>query len=454
VISTQFGNAIARCPERPFLLSTTNQHSYVDFYNQCRGIACALAILEGDRLACYMADSADLVAVMLAAGMSGKSLLMLNRDFTDQQLPDLLQRYNVDVLISDTVPGIELPTTLLDVPTLKELATAEAVTEFGDIDGEILILTSGTTGEPKCARYTWQDLFAQVSDRPAPEDERWLLAYRLNHFAGLQMLVHVLQNGSTLALAESSRVADSLQALQEYSVTHVSSTPTFWRYAMATLPASGHGLTLKHITLGSEPVSASLLEQLQHVFPKARIVHIYASTEAGSCVSVSDMLPGLPIAILQRDENADVQFRVVEDELYIKSAHGMRGYVGAGDVANKDEEGWLATGDLVRLEDNRILFMGRRSETINVGGVKVHPLEVENIISSLPGVKLARVFGQDNPVAGQIVAVDMVLNNGYNEQEVDAAVREACLVLSRHARPRSINIVDTIETNNFKLKRR
>ncbi len=388
---------------------------------------------------------------MLAAGMSGKSLLILNRDFTDQQLPGLLQRYEVDVLISDSMPTIALPVTLLSADELEQLSSGEPLHDYGD--GEILILTSGTTGQPKCARYTWADLFAQVSDRSATEGERWLLAYRLNHFAGLQMLVHVLQNCSTLVLAESTRVAQALDTMQAFAVTHVSSTPTFWRYALATLSASGHTLNLRHITLGSEPVSSSLLEQLHDVFPAARIVHVYASTEAGSCVSVSDMRAGLPISILQRDAGADVRFRVVDDELHVLSAHGMRGYAGPGEIANKDEDGWLATGDLVRIENDRILFMGRRSETINVGGVKVHPLEVENMISSLPGVKLARVFGQDNPVVGQIVAVEVVINSGYNEPEVEESIREACLALSRYARPRSISFVDAIETNNFKLKR-
>lgn len=75
------------------------------------------------------------------------------------------------------------------------------------------------------------------------------------------------------------------------------------------------------------------------------------------------------------------------------------------------------------------------------------------MISSLPGVKLARVFGQDNPVVGQIVAVEVVINSGYNEPEVEESIREACLALSRYARPRSISFVDAIETNNFKLKR-
>jgi len=451
VIDACFGEALAESPERPFLLSSTEQHSYADFYEYCRTLRWGISSLPGERLGCYMPDSPELVAVMLAAGMSGKSLLMLNRDFTERQLPDLLARYDVDVLVTDRAPEVELNARILDTAALEQAATGIPPAETGE--GEILILTSGTTGAPKCARYTWPDLFAQIKARGAPANERWLLAYRLNHFAGLQMLSHVLRTGSTLVLAQSSRVAEALQAMQDFSVTHVSSTPTFWRYALATLPESGHGIALEHITLGSEPVSASLLEQLQRVFPGARIIHIYASTEAGSCVSVSDLRPGLPISILERDENSAVRFRIVDDELHIRSAHGMRGYAGAGEVASRSEDGWLATGDLVRVEEDRIMFMGRRSETINVGGVKVHPLEVENVVTALPGVKLARVFGQENPITGQIVAVDVALVDGCTEEDVEAAIRDACQMLGRHARPRRINFVDTIETNNLKLKR-
>lgn len=451
MIDSCFEEALARRPQHPLLLSAAGRHGYPEFFEYCRILATGISRLQGDRLACYMADSPELVALMLAAGMSGKSLLLLNRDFPEQRLPELLQRYDREVLVTDAAMAIATPAERLDTNALVELADGTPLAEFGE--GEILILTSGTTGRPKCARYLWADLFAQVRARPAPTGERWLLAYRLNHFAGLQMLAHVLRTGSTLVLALSNRVADALQAMREFSVTHVSSTPTFWRYALATLGERGHDYSLQHITLGSEPVSAALLEQLGRAFPDARVVHIYASTEAGSCVSVSDMRPGLPVSVLDRADNADVRFRVVDDELYIWSAHGMRGYAGAGEVANRGEDGWLATGDLVKIEGDRILFMGRRSETINVGGVKVHPLEVENVVTALPGVKLARVFGQENPVTGQIVAVDVALAAGYTEQDVEAAIRDACQVLSRHARPRSINFVDTIETNNLKLIR-
>ena len=114
----------------------------------------------------------------------------------------------------------------------------------------------------------------------------------------------------------------------------------------------------------------------------------------------------------------------------------------------------MATGDLVRLEGDRIFFLGRSAETVNVGGVKVQPLEVENIVNAVPGVELARVFGRDNPIMGQIVAVEMMLTAGFEAGEVEDAVREACMVLPRHGRPRSIDIVDTIETRNLKVVRR
>ncbi|MBK6511521.1 MAG: acyl--CoA ligase [Haliea sp.] len=423
---------VHRNPERAFLLGADYQHSYGEFFEYCRRLANGLLQLKGDRFACYMADSPELVAVILAAGMSGKSLLLLNRELTAQQLSATLLRHPVDTLISDTELDIILPATVLIADALDELANGEPLVEYRE--GEILILTSGTTGEPKCVRYSWPVLFAQVN------------------FAGLQMLVHVLRNGSTLVFAESNKVTHALQAARQCAVTHISSTPTFWRYALASLPASEHGLALEHITLGSEAFSASLLEQLKQTFPRARIVHIYASTEAGSCVSVSDMRPGLPVSILHRTEDSAVQFRIVDGELHIRSTHGMDGYAGSVECAARDAEGWLASGDLVKIENDRILFLGRRSETINVGGVKVHPLE-ENIVCALPCVKLARVFGQANPVAGQIVAVDVVAQVGYTDQVVEEAIREACLALSRHARPRSINFVAAIETNNLKLKR-
>jgi acyl-coenzyme A synthetase/AMP-(fatty) acid ligase len=81
-------------------------------------------------------------------------------------------------------------------------------------------------------------------------------------------------------------------------------------------------------------------------------------------------------------------------------------------------------------------------------------LDVENLVSPLAGVKLVRVYGQANPIAGQIVALDVVCNEGSNPAELEEDIRRACDVLPPAGRPRSINFVDAILTNNFKMSRR
>jgi len=270
----------------------------------------------------------------------------------------------------------------------------------------------------------------------------------------VMMLFHVLSTCSTLVFAKSSKVADSIRALGEHRVTHVSSTPTFWRYALALLQNNRDQISLQHLTLGTEAVSADLLDNLHALFPDARIVQVYGSTEVGSVISVSDLKPGLPVSVLSRPESANVQFRIVDGELHVKSAIGMKGYLNASrensDAANSQ---WLATGDLVRIEGDRIMFMGRKNETINCGGVKVHPLDVENMITPLAGVKLVKAYGKDNAIVGQIVAVDVVCHENYDPEKVEAEIRQACSALPTHSRPRSINIVDSMATNNFKLTR-
>ena len=115
--------------------------------------------------------------------------------------------------------------------------------------------------------------------------------------------------------------------------------------------------------------------------------------------------------------------------------------------------------DLSKIDDNkrfvgdRIHFVGRRTEIINVGGAKVHPLPIEERIGAVPGVAVARVWGRPNPMTGAIVAVDLVLTDDADPDRTRMAVREACLDLPGAAQPRSIRIVEDIATKGSKIVR-
>ena len=456
MIASRLKSALQQNARRPFLATSEGTWTYGQTQLAVTALAQRLKDSRVGNIACYLPDSVDLVLLMLAASVNGTPLAVFNRDYSHDQVAALLTELEIELLFTDAVLSVQIPCAQRELHKTHRAEEPDLTNakDFPGIDSQLLIFTSGTTQKPRCVKYLWSDLLAQVGTHKAVDGERWLLAYKLNHFAGVQMLAHILCSQSTLVLAKSTRVADAVAAMTSLAVTHVSSTPTFWRFALALLAGAAQLPRLRQITLGSEPVSSDLLAQLASLFPDARIVHIYALTEAGSCISVSDGKPGLPLDILQRPADAAVQFRIVEGELHVRTQHGMRGYRNSTDIEPRTKDGWLATGDLVKIDNERILFMGRESEVINVGGVKVHPLEVENVVSAVPGVKLARVYGRDNPVVGQIVAVDLTINEGCDPQVVEDSVREACRILPRHSMPRSVTIVDTIDTNNFKLSRR
>jgi acyl-CoA synthetase (AMP-forming)/AMP-acid ligase II len=238
--------------------------------------------------------------------------------------------------------------------------------------------------------------------------------------------------------------------MADASVTHASATPTFWRLLVGWLtPQTAQEIPLRQITLGGEAASGSLLERLRDLFPQAKITHIYAGTEFGSAIAVSDGRPGLPESVLEHSDGASVEMRIVAGELQVRSDAGMLGYHGAEDEPSR----WHSTGDLVEIRDGRIHFVGRTTEVINVGGAKVHPLPVEEVIAGVAGVVVVSVYGRENPITGNIVAADVVAAPDFREEEIERAIRAACESLPPAARPRRIRFVTEIATQGSKLVR-
>jgi acyl-coenzyme A synthetase/AMP-(fatty) acid ligase len=337
--------------------------------------------------------------------------------------------------------GVEVLTAAdLQVPGGETLRPPEAT--------PVLILTTGTTGVPKGVRHDWARLVRTVRAHDEDRGGRWLLAYNVNQFAAFQVLMHAFVHHATVIVPASAHARDAIEAMFDARVTHVSATPTFWRMLVGSLGAESRDLALEQITLGGEASPASLIERLQETFPGVRLSHVYAGTEFGSVVSVRDGLSGLPLSVLERDQTADAQFRVVDGELFVRSRNAMLGYHG-----EDEPEAWHATGDLVEARDGRLHFVGRTVEIINVGGAKVHPLPLEELIVTVPGVTGAAVYGKPNAITGQIVAVDIVLEDGADAAEVQRAIHGACAGLPPAGRPRRIRVVEALAVHGNKVVR-
>jgi len=337
-----------------------------------------------------------------------------------------------------------------EVVSVDDMARPDGPVPAPAAASPVMILTTGTAGYQRGVRHDWRRLVGAMRHADPVPGARWLLAYNVNQMAGVQILLHVLASQATLVVPSSNRPRDALRAMREFGVTHASGTPTFWRVLLGLIDeATATEVPLRQITMGGEAVPAALIESLEQRFPAARISQIYGATEFGMGVSVRDGRNGIPSSLLDRSDDADVRLRVIDGQLYARSRVGMLGYYDEDDV----DDGWFATGDLVEVRGDRIHFTGRVTEVINVGGVKVHPLPIEEIVLALDGVELAHAYGRPNPVAGQIVALDVVTRPGVDEAALRAHIWDACTSLPDAARPRLIRFVAELDVRGNKIAR-
>jgi acyl-CoA synthetase (AMP-forming)/AMP-acid ligase II len=409
---------------------------------RAQAVAAGLTDLRADRVACVIEDVAELLAVLCGAAAAGVEACVCPTYFDEAALGALMQTLGRPLVVTDLSHNAG-ESAVVSVDALA----GTAATDLAEApDPRLLILTTGTTGDPKPTRHRWQSLIAGVAQ--APPRAKWLLTYNVNQFAGLQVLLHALVNAGTIVVPRSRRPIDAADTIRKHGVTHVSATPTFWRLLLVAAGDDTRSMPLEQITLGGEVVPGELLERLRGAFPQARLTHIYAGTEFGSAIAVSDGKPGLPADLLDRPEGGRVQIKVIDDELWVRSSVGMVGYLDDADAGD-----WIATGDLVERVGDRLMFTGRITERINVGGTKVSPHSVESVVHAVPGVMMAAAYGRPNPITGAIVAVDVVSADGVDRDALRDEIRSACEQLPAAARPRLIKFVDELAQRGGKVTR-
>ncbi len=285
-----------------------------------------------------------------------------------------------------------------------------------------LLATSGTTGKPKLIEHSLATLCRTIKRDPLRGAEFiWGLLYDPCRFAGIQVFLQALLSSSVLSVPDSMDFEAQVVALLKNRVNALSATPSLWRKLL--MDGRVAELSLRQITLGGEIADQPILDALKHCFPDARIVHIYASTEAGSVFAINDGFAGFPISLLD-GVNAPMPMRIREDgHLLVKPLLLPDGHEISCRI---DADGYLDTQDLVKVQGNRVFFLGRASGAINVGGNKVNPEEVENIIREVDGVFDVRVYGKKSSMMGQIVAAEILPAKGIKTELLTKKIQFHC----------------------------
>ena len=447
--------AATDAPDHPAVVTSETTMTYAELRTAARRTAAGLVAEGISRFAIVEPDAARILQLLAGAALVGAEPCQYQADMALPEFAAQASTLGHDVVVTrrtDLIGDFR-------VIDPDKLEASEPDDRPAPADRQpLLIRTTGTTGDPKAARHDWSILGRTVAKVSPRRGQRWLLAYGPHQFAGLQVLQHVVASHATLVAPFPRQPRDGVEALLTSGVTCVSATPTYWRFLLAEARAREVSLPdLDQVTLGGEATPADLLADLHKAFPRARISQVYASTEFGSIASVRDGRPGLDAASLFSEANPDANLRVHDGELWVRANAGMLSYADSGSGDPETDGEWNRTGDLVEIIDGRVLFRGRESEVINVGGVKVHPMPVEERINALESVAAARVFGRSNRLTGAIVAAEVVPAGDGQHADLDGLreqIRDAVADLPRAWQPRSVTFVDAIETRGDKTVRR
>jgi acyl-coenzyme A synthetase/AMP-(fatty) acid ligase len=419
VNGSSFGRRLGEFQGRSVLVSTKDQ------------LTAALAMIELDGIA--------------------RRLVICPPDMPRDHLRTIVATAEVDAIVSDCgTPDPEA----FGIPL--HVRCSAAIEPRDDLRGlspggwqtEWVLLTSGTIGVPKLVSHSVASLTAPI--KAVTEPPVWGTFYDIRRYGGLQIFFRAFVGGGSLILSSAGEpVADHLARLAAHAATHISGTPShWWRVLMG--PAA-RMITPRYVRLSGEIAGQAVLDNLRAAYPQAGLGHAFASTEAGVGFEVDDGLEGFPRHFVDAG-TGDVDIKIEGGTLRLRSARAASRYIGADAPPLLDKDGFVDTGDMVKLRDDRYYFVGRKDGVINVGGLKVHPEEIETVINRHASVSGSLVKSRKSPITGAIVMADVVLREdadghdaGPHLAELEREIIDICRRdLAPYKVPAAIRFVATL----------
>ncbi|HEU4479959.1 MAG TPA: fatty acid--CoA ligase family protein [Pyrinomonadaceae bacterium] len=315
----------------------------------------------------------------------------------------------------------------------------------------LVLFSSGSTGESKAAVHDLLALFEKFKLRRHSLRTISFLLY--DHIGGVNTMLYTFANAGCLVIADERNSDGVLHLIEKHRVELLPTSPTFLNLILLSEAYKRHDLSsLRIITYGTEPMSETTLKRFHQLFPTIKLVQTYGLSEVGIMRSRSKSSDSLWVKV----GGEGYETRIVDGVLQIKAQSAMLGYLNAPSPFTDDH--WFNTGDAVEVDGDYLKILGRTSEVINVGGEKVYPTEIESVILEVKRVADVTVYGERNPITGQIVCANITPISSLTPQErrdLVAAIKQHCRKqLQNFKVPVRITFVaETQHTERFKKVR-
>jgi long-chain acyl-CoA synthetase len=436
-----------RWSDRDHVIHDNVRLTFKDFVSHVEAIASRLrasGVEPGDAVAIAGANSAEWLLAFWAAMVADATVVPCNAWWTKAEFEAALDLVpNLKLAIADERRSELLPDGLSHWPieSLRSLQLPDTSSAFApppvtEDQPAIVLFTSGTTAAPKGVILSQRSVIANlqnmlVASRQLPSDSTssteqssTLVSVPLFHIGGIQTIISSFVRGGKVVFLPSRFDAKAvLTAIQEERVTSWGAVPTMMIRLLEHPDFNDFDLSsLKSLTLGAAPVTPELVSRVREAFPDVSRgpSTIYGLTESGGILTTArgtDLTdrPGssgkaLPV----------VELRISEPdldgigEIEARSPTNMSGYLGVGDEEQVvDDQGWLRTGDLGRIDsDGHLYVVDRRKDVIIRGGENVASARVEARLAAHPSVAEVCVVGLANPDLGEEVGAVVVARTG------------------------------------------
>ncbi len=283
----------------------------------------------------------------------------------------------------------------------------------------LILFSSGSSGVPKTCLLD----FDRLLETTRTEKKSFItLAFLLfDHIGGINTMINILGQGGTIVVPKDRSVAATGSLIENHRISLLPTSPTFLKLLLMSDAASNHDLSsLELITYGTEVMPESTLKALQAAFPDVRLKQTYGLSEIGIVPTRSKSAGSLWVEI----GGKGIEYEVRDDILWLRASTAMIGYLNA--ASPFDAEGWLNTGDRVEVDGDYLRILGRDSELINVGGEKVHPAEVENVLLEAPNIIDVTVKARPNPVTGSVLTATVNLVSDEDSRSLKSRLGQYC----------------------------
>ena len=441
-------NHFRNLKERKAVIYDSRTYTYEDLANQIERYQKQLkklAIGENTVVAIHSDYSFNAIALFYAL-VENRNIIVPIISNNKEEIEQRIQSAEVDYFIEFSGDDLEVKT--IDSKKDKH-PLIKQITDRGKAG--LILFSSGSTGEPKAIIHDLDNLINSYQNRKI-KDLNTLIFLTFDHIGGIDTMMRIFSIGGTLTIPSTRQAEEICRLIEQHEVNVLPSSPTFLNLMLISGLHKKYDLgSLKIIAFGAEPMPESLLLKLKDIFPGVELQQKFGTSETNA-VKVTSRSDSL----LMKLDDPNIEYKIVDNELWLKSKTQALGYLNAP-MDSFTEDGWFKTGDLVETtEDGYIKIIGRNKEVINVGGEKVLPAEVEAVLLAHEAIDDAMVYGEENPITGQSVAVDLVMKEEMDKRDVKKLVRKHCKEkLDNYKIPTKINIVD--QTNygeRFKKIRR